>query len=204
MKLKNLIYISILLLTVCGQKSVPDGEKNTAEVSKDTIQAQIETPLIPQDTTAHQDEYLADKIAPIRANFKRINAKTDWTKIEKKELFESTEGGEASYYYADGTLEKVVIKTFGEMGQMTTEYYLLDGELSFVFEKTYMYNAPVYDSANFVLEKSEITEERSYFEDGKLIQCINSQDNDTPFSEEYLRETGKDLKSQFAELIQQQ
>lgn len=50
--------------------------------------------------------------------------------------FESTEGGEAKYYYQKNKLEKIITRIFGESGQILTEYYLLNGQLSFVYEKT--------------------------------------------------------------------
>lgn len=164
-----------------------------------------------RETDPVVNEYLTEKLKPIRANFKRINSVAKWTKTEKKDIWETAEGGEANYYYLNGVLEKIVTRHFGETFQQLTEYYLMNGELSFSFEKHYRYNRPIYyDSASmkennddqaFALERSEIVEDRSYFEKGKLIHQINNQDCGSPFADEYLLEEQKRLKAEFAKLL---
>ena len=148
-----------------------------------------------QEDTAY-NEYLAGRLKPIRENFKRINSISKWTSVDKKELDESTEGAEATLYYSNNVLEKIVTRHFGETFQQLTEYYLLNEQLSFVFEKSYKYNRPIYydstsmkennDNQAFDFEKSEITEDRSYFDKGKLIHQVNNQDCGTPFANDYL------------------
>lgn len=91
------------------------------------------------------NEYLTDRLKPIRANFKRINSNTKWSSITKRDIEgESAEGGEAVFYEQKGRLEKITARLYGEMGQVLTEYYLLNGNLSFVFEKIYIYNRPLF------------------------------------------------------------
>ena len=51
-------------------------------------------------------------------------------------------------------------------------------------------------------DKSEIVEERSYFENEKLIRQINNQDCGSPFAEEYLKEEGNRILSEFKRLNQ--
>jgi hypothetical protein len=145
-----------------------------------------------------ENEYLIEKLSPIRKNFKRINSIINWASTIKKELSESTEGGEATYYYNNDVLEKITTRNFGESFQELTEYYLLNGQLSFVFEKSYRYNRPVYydsaamktnnDNQAFNFDKSEITENRSYFDKGSLIHQLNNQDCGSPFDKEYLKD----------------
>ena len=157
------------------------------------------------------NEYLTERLKPIRANFKRINSITNWTTIDKKDLWETTEGGEAKFYYSNGQLEKITTRHFGETFQQLTEYYLLKGQLSFVFEKSYKYNRPMYydstsmkennDTEAFDFEKSEIIEDRSYFDNGKLLHQIDSQDCGSPFADNYLLEEQKRIKSDFEKLI---
>lgn len=157
------------------------------------------------------NEYLTERLKPIRANFKRINSISEWEAIYKKDLSESTEGGEATFYYNEGHLEKITSKNFGETYQLLTEYYLLKGQLSFVFQKSYKYNRPIYqdstatremnDTETFDFEMSEIIEDRSYFDKGKLLHQINSQDCGSPFAEDYLLEEQKRIKSEFEKLI---
>lgn len=178
--------------------------------------------VIQQDTTRIKEsrneediqanEYLKDRLKPIQANFKRINSITQWTAIKKKSIEgESAEGGEAAYYYKGNRLEKIMARHYGEMGQLLIEYYLMNGKLSFVFEKDYKYNRPLFydvksmkennDTEAFDFEKSEIIETRNYFEKGNLIHIVNSQDCGAPFSGDYMREEDKSIKEAFIRLL---
>ncbi|HFK5509690.1 TPA: hypothetical protein ACGZ9U_003726 [Elizabethkingia anophelis] len=157
------------------------------------------------------NEYLTDKLKPIRDNFKRINSIEKWSVIKQQDLFESAEGGEAKYYYQKNKLEKIITRIFGESGQTLTEYYLLNGQLSFVYEKNYKYNRPLYydtkamkennDTEAFDFDKSEITENRGYFVNGKLIHILNSEDCGAPFSSDYIAEEQKSILSEFSKLL---
>lgn len=169
-----------------------------------------------QETYNEEDfpvnEYLIDELKPIRDNFKRINTISKWSFIDKKELWESTEGGEAKFYYQNGKLEKIVTKHFGESFQLLAEYYLYNEQISFVFEKSYNYNRPVYydttmmrennDNEFFGLDLSEIIEDRSYFDKGILIHKLESQDCGAPFADDYLLEEQKRIKTNFEKLIE--
>lgn len=157
------------------------------------------------------NEYLTDKLKPIRDNFKRINSIEKWSVIKQQDLFESAEGGEAKYYYQKNKLEKIITRIFGESGQTLTEYYLLNGQLSFVYEKNYKYNRPLYydtkamkennDTEAFDFDKSEITENRGYFVNGKLIHILNSEDCGAPFSSDYIAEEEKSILSEYSQLL---
>ena len=145
-----------------------------------------------QDSTTN--ESLSDRLMPIKENFKRINTITNWTAIDTKSLWESLEGGEIKYYYQNENLEKIITKHYGEMFQQLTEYYILNGQLSFVYTKHYKY----YET--FGLENAQIFENRSYFENGKLIYQINNPDKDTPFNG-YLLEYVNGLKASFEKYV---
>ena len=158
------------------------------------------------------NEYLKGRLKPIQANFKRINSITKWTSIQKRDIEgESTEGGEATFYYKNNRLEKVMARHYGEMGQILTEYYLLNGKLSFVFEKDYRYNRPLFydaktmkennDTESFDFNKSEITETRNYFEKDYLFHIVDSQDCGAPFSGSYMAEEEKRMKDDFKRLL---
>ena len=159
------------------------------------------------------NEYLTDRLKPIRINFKRINSIKNWTSVDTEELSGSTEGGEAKYYFQKVQLEKIVARHYGETFQLQTEYYLLKGQLSFVFERRHKYNRPLYydstamkennDTEAFDFDKSEVIEDRSYFENGKLLHQINNQDRISPFADDYLLEEQKKIKADFDRLIEQ-
>lgn len=116
-----------------------------------------------------------------------------------------------NFYFQENKLEKIITRHFGETAQKLTEYYLLNGELSFVFEKLYKYNRSIYwdlkakeennDTEVFNFEKSEIMEDRSYFTDGKLLHQINNQDCGSPFASNYLLEEQERLLTEFRNLI---
>jgi hypothetical protein len=177
-------------------------------VAKDT--ARIKETFNEEDIDAN--EYVKDRLRPVQANFKRINSTTKWSSIKKKDIEgESAEGGEAVFYYKNKRLEKIIARHYGEMGQVLTEYYLLNGRLSFVFEKDYRYNRPLFydekamkennDTEAFDLEKSEITETRNYFEKGNLIHIVNSQDCGAPFSGDYMAQEEKSIQEDFKRLL---
>ncbi|MBL0183884.1 MAG: hypothetical protein IPP96_16990 [Chitinophagaceae bacterium] len=205
--------VTVLLFASCNSSQQKDAKVNNqpAITKVDTfhIDSTFLKEAFQQEDTAY-NEYLAGRLKPIRENFKRINSITKWTSVDKEDLDESTEGGEATFYYSSGVLEKIATRHFGETSQALTEYYLLNGQLSFVFEKSYKYNRPIYydsaamkenkDNQTFNMEKSEVIENRSYFEKGRLLHQVNNQDCGSPFAKEYLLEEQKRLIADFDKL----
>ncbi|MES2554725.1 MAG: hypothetical protein V4604_01165 [Bacteroidota bacterium] len=184
--------------------------------NNEALNKNIDTNLLVEshnETDIAVNEYLKDQLAPIRKNFKRINSieLKDWSLVFKKELHESAEGGEATFYYWNSKLEKIVVRHFGETGQSLSEFYLLEGELSFVLERSYKYNRPMYwdsthmkennDTEVFDIKKSELTEDRSYFVKGKMVHAIASGDCGSPFNQEYLDKEEKRLGGELKELM---
>lgn len=221
--MKKTIYILIsFILTSCGQSSnqklntiVPDTIPiNNTVVTTNRLNPdsfQLKETFNQEDLPVN--EYFSDRLKPIRANFKRINTITNWSSVDTMELSESTEGGEARFYYQNNKLAKIVARHYGETFQLLTEYYLLNGQLSFVFEKRYKYNRPIYynatsmkehnDTTAFDFDKSEIIEDRSYFENGTLFHQINNQDCGSPFSKGYLLKEQGRIMEEFDGLIKQ-
>lgn len=214
--MKNCFYT---LLVVIAAIHWSNAETFTTEIGKRQLSASLQ--VIPSDTTKIKasfrendisvNEYLTDRLKPIRTNFKRINSITKWSSIEKKDIEgESAEGGEAVFYEQKGRLEKITARLYGEMGQVLTEYYLLNGDLSFVFEKIYTYNRPMFydvkamkennDTEAFDFKKSEIEENRNYFEKGKLVHVVNSLDCGAPFSSDYIEGEQKRISEAFQKL----
>lgn len=203
------LFILLTAISFMSAESLHCGFSDSSIVKqRDTIR--IKESYNEKDTDTN--EYLKDRLKPIQANFKRINSITNWTSIKKKDIEgESAEGGEATYYYKNKRLEKIMARHYGEMGQVLIEYYLLNGKLSFVFEKDYKYNRPLFydvkamkennDTEAFDFEKSEIMETRNYFEKGNLIHIINSQDCGAPFSGSYMSEEEKSIKDDFKRLL---
>lgn len=155
-------------------------KKQTPPLGSDSSIA-IAVPNVIDDTVYSSPEAFAGDtmIAAIKENFKRINQIQKFSRIDTFALEESTEGGELKKYYLQQQLQKMIEHHLGETYQSLTEYYYLQGKLSFVYEKNIRYNRPIYyDSATmkasgdtevFDLSKATITETRSYFNDGKML-----------------------------------
>lgn len=141
----------------------------------------------------------------IRENVQRINEKTDWTRIETIDVEESTEGGEVVQYWFGDHIEKIVVRHYGETFQAVAEFYLLDGEPSFVFKKIIQYNRPIYydstamlannDTEVFDLDKSEVREIRIYLVEGMLVEYLDSEHPKAELSAETLNDKATQLKS---------
>lgn len=152
--------------------------------------------IIPLEQIEENAELIA-KLAPIRENFKRINSIKSWSDIDTIQLWESLEGGEARYYLNERKLEKIITHHFGETFQTTSEYYLLDKRLSFVYIQTYIYNLPIgFDDSmdeepnkneSFDIEQSEIREERYYFENEDLIHVKKSDGDEALLTKDNLK-----------------
>ena len=155
------------------------------------------------------NDYLQAQLKPIRSNFKRINTIKHWTTIKEQNI-ETGEGLSVTFYYLDKQLEKIVTRQYGETFQQLNEYYLYKGQLSFVLERSYSYNRPIYydstvmkeqaDTVAFDFNKSEIEEARNYFENDKLIHQLSNQDCGAPFATDYLLEEQKRIKANFDSL----
>jgi hypothetical protein len=207
--------VSILILPIVFLSC--DGESSVKAVKSQPPKTNVKS----SDTTllaeSHNEQdlvlndYMKEQLAPIRANFKRINSIDEWSLVLQKDLYQSTEGGYVCFYYFNDQIEKIVERNFGESGQNLTEFYLLNGELSFVLERSYNYNRPLYwdstqmkennDTEAFNFEQSEIMEDRSYFIKGKMVHTVVSGDCGSPFNQEYLDKEGKRLKSELKKLM---
>jgi hypothetical protein len=179
-----LLCTTILLCCHSNKKSKTETKKETVISVTDNL---LKDTVFLKETAGMEDTAvtgLSSAVMPVKENFKRINSIAVWTKVVKKDLEASAEGGEAAFYYLNEKLEKITTRHYGETFQKLTEYYLLNGALSFVFEKTMKYNRPFYydtaamiannDNQVFDIKKSELDEIRSYFANGKLIQQFNS------------------------------
>lgn len=141
-------------------------------------------PPTPPDTALAPD--LTNRLQLIRTNYQRINAIRHWSSTATSSLDEPGEGGEVVFYYANGHLEKVVAQYFGEMGKQVVAYYLPGGQPSFVLEKLYSYNRPIYydsaasrqahDTEAFAPDSSAVEEHRSYFAQGQLLHQLPHPD----------------------------
>ena len=147
-----------------------------------------------------------EKMEIIRNNFKRINSIKNWTVVDSVELDDSTEGGQAKFYFANKQLQKIVAVYYGESGKNVIEYYLLDSKLSFVFRKEFRYNRPIYwnelDDEEFDLNKSIITETRSYFYKDVLFEQVEKSKELHEVLNENLEKEQESIKEDYNTLKQ--
>jgi hypothetical protein len=202
-----LIAVAFMACGVRNNKGVSAVDDNKIILNADSLRQN--TVGFDKDTLP-TNKNLAKKIKKIQANVQRINAIANWGSIDKKDLSETSEGGIAAFYTRNGILEKITVQHFGEMAQTLTEYYLLNGQISFVYEKLYQYNRPVFfdstmmieneDNQVFDFEKSNISDSRSYFDNGKLLFQKNIKNTISSDSELWGKEEQR-IKSNFQNLI---
>lgn len=133
---------------------------------------------------------LTGKLKPIRENFKNVNSISDWDSIQTK-VITATE--KVKFYYSNKRLQKVIDRSGEGINQELTEYYLLRGELSFVYEK-------YFDKSDHS-EKPEVIETKYYFEKGKLLYMVNSRDRGALYANEYLLNEENRLKRKLEQLM---
>ena len=125
------------------------------------------------------------KIAQIRKDFASTNAVKNYVIKEVEDLEQSTDSGVVKYYLQDGVVKKIVAEYFRESGNNLTEYYIKNGKVYFIFDKTEKYNVPYYVDSKWYKEneikngevfdkrKSKFSEQRYYFDENeKLIRYI--------------------------------
>lgn len=113
------IFLALTVIFLCGCNAAEEKQQQgvrqppkpkTDAVHFDTVALK---PTFGAGDTALTGR-LSGRLKPIRENFRRINSIAKWTAVVTKELSESTEGGEATFYYSNGALEKIETKEFGE------------------------------------------------------------------------------------------
>jgi hypothetical protein len=109
----------------------------------------------------------------IRRNVAKINSESTSQKLIKENIEgESAEGGKIKKFFRDNSLDKGVIEFYGETGKDVKEFYFVNSELIFLFEKEYHYNEPISEAKSSI---SSVTENRFYFYNNKLFHWLNNK-----------------------------
>ena len=87
---------------------------------------------------------------------------------------ESAEGGELTGYFKETSLRKLSAQFYGESGKALEEYYFWEDQLFFALRTESHYTMPL---SGVVKIK---TEERFYFDDGRLIQWLGPDKKPKP------------------------
>lgn len=84
-----------------------------------------------------------------------IDARLTEYEFIKRDLADSTEGGEVNFYMDGEQVQKIEALRMGEMGQLFEQYYFNNGELdSAIIAKT-TYNRPIYWDETMAAESGD-------------------------------------------------
>ena len=149
------------------------------------------------------------KITQIRKDFMSTNAVKNYVIKEVEDSEQSTDGGVVKYYFQNGVVKKIVAEHFGESWNSLTEYYVKNGKVYFIFDKTEKYNVPYYVDSKWYKEnelkkgeifdkrKSKFFEKRYYFDENeKLIRYIDENKKIVENGKK-LRETEKNMLKEY-------
>ncbi len=208
MNIGYLLSMLLLLAGISGSVQTTGGFGNEATgLPADTPFLQISSGLAyePVDYYDTGNYYKTAK-----EDYRRINEISRWTSVVTRSPERSLEGGEAKFYFTGTRLEKIIVRDYGEMYQQLTEYYLRNGQLSFVVEEKANYNMPFYldstaaaaagETEFFDIQKSEVIETRYYFEDGALANLVSPQDCGAPWAAGFIKDEEKRLKGELKSL----
>ncbi|NML64451.1 hypothetical protein HHL22_04455 [Hymenobacter sp. RP-2-7] len=129
--------------------------------------------------------------AAIQTQYQRISSNRATYKTRSISLDgESGEGGQGTAYYEGKEMKLLAVVHYEEMGKREAHYYYHNGQVFFALSSLYRYNRPIYydkktarnngDPEAFDLKKAELTENRYYFQNGKLIRWLNSAKKPQP------------------------
>ncbi|HYJ06282.1 MAG TPA: hypothetical protein VEX43_14200 [Chthoniobacterales bacterium] len=136
------------------------------------------------------DRSIEEKIKAIRQRYAEVERELKQGRQVKRDLpGESAEGGELTGYFKETSLRKLAAQFYGESGKALEEYYFWEGQLFFVLRTESRYTRPL---SGVVKSK---TEERFYFDAGKLIQWLGLEKKPIALGPE-AQERGRELLAQ--------
>jgi len=179
------------------QKSVPQNDRLelVPEPDKDLREEyEQQQNNLPADTI--YQEFLGEKLKPIREKLIPLTDRQEWTAIDKRKIETRTENGAAVYYFLKNELKKIRFLQNTDTTDRFTEYYLDNDSLFFVFERQ-------SDSIGLKNDPEfyEPFEDSLFFEKGELIRIKSNMDCGAPFAEDYRKEIQEDLKTEFSMLF---
>lgn len=112
-------------------------------------------------------------IARIRAEFAITQREAPGYRRTQHQVYDfSLEGGELDGFYRGRELRKLSARLYGETWQATEEYYFANGGLIFIHVVFQRYEQPFGEGGGVRWK----TEHRLYFDRGRLIRRIRTQD----------------------------
>ena len=124
-----------------------------------------------------------EKIYIIKENFRKIEAKTTWKKVDSIQFGNHGKGGQALYFYSKDSIDKISINFFGEEANKSINYFLIDEDLSYVIETDEKINSII----------------RSSFNQKTILHQFNNQDS--TLSDNYLKNEEIRIKNDFSRYL---
>jgi hypothetical protein len=198
----NKVYPLILLFTVFSCTEFSESNFESIELVEDSlIIIDFDDTIESVQEFVEIDSVNSDRVTLIKKNFKKLNDKNYWSDFRIVSIEgESTEGGEAKFFYRNNEVEKLVVKIYGEMGQTLTEYYLMNNNLSFIYHQDYKYNTHVFQD-DFDFDKSDMIDFRYYFEADTIFRILSSEGGEVLYNPPYFKEVTEQKVDDFLHYI---
>ena len=129
-----------------------------------------------EDSTEVYQEYLAEKLNPIREYVSHLDSISEWPLMQSVQLELNGQMVTAEYFLKMSDLLKIKVISQDVTSQGEYTYYFKDNKIEYAYEK----GMEEMGEDGLVLVKNE-----SFFEDGMLIRSLNNQDCGSPFNQEY-------------------
>jgi hypothetical protein len=141
-------------------------------------------------------------ILEIRKEYKNIrDALPSLNKVELELSGYSAEGGRATAYRdSKKGIRLIRVELYGESGKVFEEFYYRNGSLIFALYESHRYNVPFYVTPEvakdaggvaFDPKRTKITEDRYYFENGKMLRWIDENKKDISTTSNEFKESEK-------------
>ena len=152
------------------------------------------------------------KIDQIRKDYASTNAIKNYIVKEIEDDEQSIEGGVIRYYFQNGIVKKIVVEHYGESWNGLTEYYIKNGKVYFIFDKTEKYNVPYYVNAEwykrdnmkvgevFDSRKSKISEKRYYFDENMKLIRYTDENKKNIENVQKLKEIEKEILNEYSRI----
>mgnify|MGYP001007397391 CR=1 FL=1 len=155
---------------------------------------------------------IENRVAQIRKDYKGTNAIKNYIVKQIEDDEQSIEGGVIRYYFQNRIVKKIVTEYFGETWRGTTEYYVKNGKVYFIFDKTEKYNVPYYVNADwykrdnmkvgevFDSRKSKISEKRYYFDENMKLIRYTDENKKNIENVQKLKEIEKEILNEYSRI----
>ncbi len=160
----------------------------TNDLQLDSVEKKSNPEKTDDDTPVYE-EFMGDKLKPIREKIRK-NEKEGWTTIDKRKLEYKGLTGAIEYYFFKEDLLIIKTKRWNDSKDslVDTRIYLEGNQPFFAYETS-------FDSLEYKKEPKyyDQYEDSIFFEKGEVIRIKASMDCGAPFAESYRKEVGTEV-----------